>query len=111
MFGHPIMMNYNQETTFNTLEGGVVSLFLNAFLVWLSITQFLSMLEHGNDTIMANQTTTDFEKIGSISLEKSNNIPFYRFFYKGKMLKADEHPILKEHIHINFEQIYVDHNS
>ena len=37
-FGYPVMMNHEADTTYNTMLGGVTSVFLNAFLVWLSIT-------------------------------------------------------------------------
>ena len=89
MFGHPIMMNYNSETTFKTLPGGIISLFLNAFIVWFSITQVLLMIHHGNNTIIANETVTDFEKIGSIGLIENNNIPIYRFAQNHVYLKSE----------------------
>lgn len=37
-FGYPISMNHNAETVHNTLPGGVTSVLMNAFLVWLSVT-------------------------------------------------------------------------
>ena len=59
-FGYPIMMNVRADTSFNTVPGGFVSLILNAFLIWLSVTSLIVMFTHGNDTIMSNETLTNF---------------------------------------------------
>ena len=51
-FGYPIMMNFRGDTTYNTLPGGIVSLVLNGFLAWLSITNLITLFTHGGDTIL-----------------------------------------------------------
>ena len=85
-FGHPVMIRFNSHTTVNTIPGGIVSIFLNTFLIWLSVTNLLEMLTFGNDSITNNITLSNFDQIGVIKLSESGNVPFYRISENGLFL-------------------------
>ena len=48
------------------------------------------MFSYGKDTILQNTIFTDYESIGTVSMEDLNNTPFYAFKYKGKTLKVKD---------------------
>ena len=68
-FGYPIMMNHNSESTFNTMPGGFMSTILNFFLVWITYQQLATMFTYGNNQNTANETMTQFSKIGTVQMK------------------------------------------
>jgi hypothetical protein len=67
-FGHPIMMNHDGETIYKTLPGGTVTLALNIFIVWYSVSQVILMFSRGNNSLGVNETIANFDKIGAVYL-------------------------------------------
>ena len=89
MFGSPIHMEFQgtKEGVFQTLGGGIASILLNAFILWLFTSYFIQMVTFGNNNIYFNETVVNFQELGPIYPIGLGNIPFYRFKYNGKMLK------------------------
>ena len=60
------------------------------------------MLRHGNNTIMANETIANYDKIGLVSMVEEQFIPYYRIMYKGVLLKPEEFAKFSEYVTIKF---------
>ena len=106
MFGEPIHMEYKgtKDGLFKTFSGGIASIFLNVFLLWLFVTYFIQMASFSNNSTFFNETTVNFEELGKIQPMKFGNIPFYRFKFKGKMMKRRDLKFLMDHVEINWYQ-------
>ena len=63
------------------------------------------MATFNNNSTFFNETTVNFEELGKIYPMSSGNIPFYRFKYKGKMLKRKDFKFLFDHLEIKWKQV------
>ena len=63
------------------------------------------MATFNNNNIYFNETTVNFKELGKIYPIGYGNIPFYRFKYKGKLLKRTDFKFLTDHLKINWNQI------
>jgi hypothetical protein len=62
-FGHPIMMNQDSETIYKTIPGGTLTLALNIFIVWYSVSQMTLMFSRGNNSLRVNETIVNFDRL------------------------------------------------
>ena len=69
------------------------------------------MVTFGNNNIYFNETVVDFKELGKIYPIGFGNIPFYRFKYKGKMLKQKDFKFLTEHLDITWRQITMEEDE
>ena len=46
------------------------------------------MFTHGNNVIISNLTSTDFDDLGTVNLSTMKTLPFYMLIYKGLPLPS-----------------------
>ena len=62
MFGFPIRLEFDNsdDGVFTTMVGGISSIVLNIFLIWLFMQYFVQMITFNNDNIYFNETVSDY---------------------------------------------------
>ena len=77
-FGHPAHLNFMKKGThYKTLCGAVASIALVSLITYLLAEKCFIMLEYENDTILNYNEIANYEEIGTIELDKLDNVPFY----------------------------------
>ena len=87
-FGYTVKLSKNGKDH-KTFSGGIVTIILKTFLFWMFIKNCFKMLEYTDDSILQNETLTDYDSIGQINLISQGTIPFFRFMYKGEYIKNE----------------------
>ena len=91
-FGHPAHLNFMKKGThYQTICGGAATIALISLLTWLLAEKFVIMFENENDTILTNNEIANYQDIGTIELDKFDNVPFYLPEYKRKYIKLEDY--------------------
>ena len=83
-------MNLQSEPTFNTTPGGIASIMLVLVIIWLIITQTVTMFSNGNSTITENETLANFTTIGEIKMSDYKYLPIIRIFKDSTGIEPSE---------------------
>ena len=71
LFGHPVMLSFNHRgTTHQTSCGGVVSIFIKAFIVFYMYVNFTKLIFRGDDKFGSVLCGT-IDMIGRVPLNKA----------------------------------------
>ena len=69
MFGYSVVLNFNQQgDTFKTGTGGIVSVFIKIILSTYFFMQVKKMLNNEMDQLGLNQSLTNYDEVGRVSL-------------------------------------------
>lgn len=84
MFGHPINLNYQGSDTFQTLPGGVLSIFVTFCVVSYCLLKFSIMQGYENWNLVQQNVIADWEELnGVIPLKDYTNVSMViEFEYK-----------------------------
>ena len=115
-FGHIFQLNFNQNVSFKTLPGGFWSIILRLFYFLLFYLKLNDMFYFKQDQISQSQSFADYTQIGTITLEKLEQIPMYALIYQNKMIHQDicgDHcfEYIKEHLNLNWFKSVKDKKS
>lgn len=111
-FGHPISLNFNQQgDSFKTPLGGILSMFVNLFLIYYFILNFKVMVNRENDTLeKTGSNATDFGEIGEISLKKAKVMPFL-IMKDSVTFQNTEKAEFTQHLWMSVKTISLDDNQ
>ena len=84
MFGYLITLNFNKQSggTYNTVFGGIYSIFIKCFLVyycWLNVSKIFTHKDDDNVTTVGLYNVT---KLGDFNYEKDSGILIFQVLRK-----------------------------
>ena len=94
-FGHAIEFTLNErEGTYKTKLGGFVTILLNSLILQQTILRFGLMFNYQNDTLTNSDSSTDFNTLGKVSVDRiKDTLPlfvFQRTMTDGYYFRDDE---------------------
>ena len=80
MFGHPVLLNFNQQgETHTTLVGGLVSIIIKGFILWFLCFKTYRLINHQENKISTTVGTTNVTALGSLQMEDMEIVPWIQF--------------------------------
>ena len=77
MFGHKVSLNFNKDSdTYKTGCGGVFSILIKLILLFYVGLKMKALFLRENNQYGKNELPTGYEKLGEISLDQTNVVPF-----------------------------------
>lgn len=70
MFGHPVLLNFNQKgPVHQTTAGGVVSILIRIFMMLYLLDRIIILVKYQGDTLNEVQMPIDLNELGDVAYE------------------------------------------
>ena len=109
LFGHPIALNYNKRSTYNSSLGGFISILLKLLIMGFTIHKGKIMLTNKDDEIKQSEQVMNFEELGELSF-KDAGFKFYINVANYPIYSRTKESIEEMNRYINIEFVQNDQN-